>query len=154
MSDFTEQSRIPSAKVNVLKLATSAQLPQYEHADDSGLDLFAIEEKEILPGTAALIRTGIAIELPQGTEAQIRPRSGLALKHGVTVLNTPGTVDAGYRGEVGVILINHGKEPFQVLPEMKIAQMVIAPVIHAQVVEVSSLSESVRGEGGYGSTGV
>ena len=127
---------------------------KYEHEDDSGLDLFAVEEQEILSGEANLIRTGISIELPQGTEAQVRPRSGLALKHSITVLNTPGTIDAGYRGEVGVILINHGKQPFKVLKGMKIAQMVIAPVIRAEIEEFDSLSETRRGEGGFGSTGV
>jgi len=129
-------------------------LPKYEHSDDSGLDLFAVEAQAIAPGESQLVKTGIAIELPLGTEAQIRPRSGLALRHAITVLNTPGTVDAGYRGEIGVILINHGKQMFQVLPGMKIAQMVIAPVLRAELEEVKSLSETVRGEGGFGSTGV
>ena len=140
-------------KVKVLRLVDSAKLPRYEHEDDSGLDIFAVEEQEISSGKAVLIRTGISIELPLGTEAQIRPRSGLALKHSITVLNTPGTVDAGYRGEIGVILINHGQQPFKVLKGMKIAQMVIAPVFRAELEEVNSLSETVRGEGGFGSTG-
>ena len=118
------------------------------------MDLFAVEEQKILSGEANLIRTGISIELPQGTEAQVRPRSSLAFKHSITVLNTPGTIDAGYRGEVGVILINHGKQPFKVLKGMKIAQMVIAPVIRAEIEEVDSLAETRRGEGGFGSTGV
>lgn len=141
-------------QIKVLRLVDSAKLPKYEHDDDSGLDLFAVEEREISSGEAALIKTGISVELPQGTEAQIRPRSGLALKHSITVLNTPGTIDAGYRGEVGVILINHGKQSFKVLEGMKIAQMVIAPVIRAEIEEVNSLSETRRGEGGFGSTGV
>ncbi|MBD2124495.1 dUTP diphosphatase [Trichocoleus sp. FACHB-262] len=141
-------------KVKVLRLVDSAKLPKYEHNDDSGLDLFAIEEREISSGETVLIRTGISIELPQGTEAQIRPRSGFALKHSITVLNTPGTIDAGYRGEIGVILINHSKLPFKVLEGMKIAQMVIAPVIRAEIEEVKNLSETRRGEGGFGSTGV
>jgi dUTP pyrophosphatase len=141
-------------KIKILRLVDSASLPKYEHEDDSGLDLFAIEEREIPPGEAMLIGTGISVELPQGTEAQIRPRSGLALKHSITVLNTPGTVDAGYRGEIGVILINHSKHSFKVLKGMKIAQMVIAPVIRAEIEEVDSLSETLRGEGGFGSTGV
>lgn len=143
-----------NTKIKVLRLVGSAKLPKYEHDNDSGLDLFAIEEQEIPSGEAILIRTGISVELPQGTEAQVRPRSGLALKHSITVLNTPGTIDAGYRGEVGVILINHGKQPFKVLKGMKIAQMVIAPVIRAEIEEVDSLSETRRGEGGFGSTGV
>ncbi|MDJ0694305.1 dUTP diphosphatase [Mastigocoleus sp. MO_188.B34] len=143
-----------TVKIKVLKLVESAKLPRYEHEDDSGLDLFALEEQEVLSGEAKLIKTGISIELPEGTEAQIRPRSGLALKHSITVLNTPGTVDAGYRGEIKVILINHGKQPFKVLKSMKIAQMVIAPVISAEIEEVNSLSKTIRGEGGFGSTGL
>lgn len=141
-------------KIKILKLVDFAQLPRYEHDNDSGLDLFAIEEREIPSGETTLIRTGISIELPQGTEAQIRPRSGLALKHSITVLNTPGTIDAGYRGEVGVILINHSKQTFKVLKGMKIAQMVIAPVIHSEIEEVNDLSETRRGKDGFGSTGV
>ena len=141
-------------KIRILRLVDSATLPKYEHEDDSGLDLFSIEEQEILPGEAILIRTGISVELPQGTEAQIRPRSGLAHKHSITVLNTPGTIDAGYRGEIGVILVNHGNDPFKVLKNMKIAQMVIEPVLRAEIEDVDSLSETLRGEGGFGSTGV
>jgi dUTP pyrophosphatase len=144
---------VQKVKVKILRLVDSAKLPKYAHEDDSGLDLFALEEQEILSGQSLLISTGISIELPPGTEAQIRPRSGLALKHAVTVLNTPGTVDAGYRGEIGVILINHGQQSFKVFKHMKIAQMVIAPVIRAELEEVNSLSETVRGEGGFGSTG-
>ncbi|MEL6259633.1 MAG: dUTP diphosphatase [Cyanobacteria bacterium J06626_6] len=143
-----------TAKVKIVRLAESARLPRYEHEDDSGLDLFAIAAHTILPGHTALVGTGIAIELPLGTEAQIRPRSGLALNHAITLLNTPGTIDAGYRGEIGVIVINHGKQPFEVTPGMKIAQMVIAPIIRAELAEVSSLSDSLRGEGGFGSTGL
>lgn len=141
-------------RIKVLRLVDSARLPKYEHDDDSGLDLFSVEEQEISSGETVLIKTGISVELPQRTEAQIRPRSGLALKHSITVLNTPGTIDAGYRGEIGVILINHGKQPFKVLEGMKIAQMVIVPVIRAEIEEVDSLSETLRGEGGFGSTGV
>lgn len=140
--------------IKIVRLSPEAQLPRYEHADDSGLDLFAIAPHTILPGDTALVPTGIAIELPLGTEAQIRPRSGLALKHAITLINTPGTIDAGYRGEIGVIVINHGKQPFEVLKGMKIAQMVIAPVIRAELEEVEQLSESVRGGGGFGSTGL
>lgn len=140
-------------KIKILKLHEAAQVPFYSHADDAGLDLFAIEAQQILPGASALIPTGIAIELPQGTEAQVRPRSGLALKHSITVLNSPGTIDAGYRGEIGVILINHGQEAFQVVEGMKIAQMVIAPIMRAEIEEVSELSTTQRGEGGFGSTG-
>ena len=108
---------------------------------------------KILPGSHALIPTGIAIALPSGYEAQVRPRSGLALKHGITVLNAPGTIDADYRGEIGVILINHGKQPFAIERAMRIAQMVIAPVVTAQWQEQTQLSETVRASGGFGSTG-
>ena len=100
-----------------------------------------------------MIKTGIKIELPPQTEAQVRPRSGLALKHGITVLNTPGTIDEGYRGEVGVVLINHGRETFIVEKGMKIAQMVVKPVWYVEVNEVEELSETERAEGGFGSTG-
>ena len=141
-------------QLKIKKLSPTAQLPSYAHPGDAGLDLFALEAQAIAPGEAQLIRTGIALELPPGMEAQVRPRSGLALQHSITVLNSPGTVDAGYRGEVGVVLINHGHETFQVTTGMKIAQMVINAVIQAQVVEVESLSDSARGAGGYGSTGL
>jgi dUTP pyrophosphatase len=140
--------------LKILKLDKSAIIPKYEHPNDAGLDLFSIEEVEIPAGESRLIHTGISIELPEGTEAQIRPKSGLALKHQITVLNTPGTVDAGYRGEVGVILINHGKSPFKVEIGMKVAQMVITPVIQVEVEEVDSLSSTSRGTGGFGSTGI
>jgi dUTP pyrophosphatase len=141
-------------KVKILKLHDLAVVPEYKHDGDSGLDLYSIEEQILQPGDVKLIQTGIAIELPEGTEAQIRPRSGLALKHSVTVLNTPGTVDASYRGEIGVILINHGKNPFHVQQGMRIAQMVITPVIKAEIEQVNSLDETTRGSGGFGSTGV
>lgn len=141
-------------RIQILKLDKSAIIPQYSHPGDAGMDLFSIEEKVIGSGETKLITTGIAIELPQGTEAQIRPRSGLAVKHSITVLNTPGTIDAGYRGEIGVILINHGKESFRVFKGMKIAQMVISSFIHAEIETVEQLSISSRGSDGFGSTGV
>ncbi len=140
--------------LKVLKLADLAIIPKYEHPNDAGLDLISIDELELPAGESKLIHTGISIELPPGTEAQIRPRSGLALKHQITVLNTPGTIDEGYRGEIGVILINHGKEPFKISKGMKIAQMVIAPVIRVEIEEVDSLSDTSRGIGGFGSTGI
>lgn len=140
--------------VKAMTLHEAAVLPAYEHEEDAGMDLRAIAAHTIPPGESALIPTGIAIELPPGTEAQVRPRSGLALRHSVTVLNTPGTVDAGYRGEISVILINHGKAAFEVRPGMRIAQMVIAPVLRAHLNVVSRLSDSVRGKGGFGSTGL
>lgn len=117
------------------------------------MDLCSVDSVKIAPSETQLIHTGISIELPPATEAQIRPRSGLALKHSITVLNTPGTIDEGYRGEIGVILINHGKTYFQVEKGMKIAQMVIKPVLQVEVEEVNSLSQTSRNMGGFGSTG-
>lgn len=141
-------------KLNVKLVNDKAILPCYAHPGDAGLDLFSVENKEIPPGESALISTGIVIELPENTEAQIRPRSGLALNHQVTLLNTPGTIDFGYRGEIKVIMINHGKKAFMVEEGMKIAQMVIKPVLTVDVVRVEELSETPRGEGGFGSTGL
>ena len=141
-------------KLNVKIVNTKAILPCYAHPGDAGLDLFSVENRQILPGESALICTGIVIELPENTEAQIRPRSGLALNHQVTLLNTPGTIDRGYRGEIRVIMINHGKKAFMVVEGMKIAQMVIKPVLTVEVVRVDELSETPRGEGGFGSTGL
>lgn len=140
-------------KLQVKRLDPSAILPQYAHEDDAALDLFSIENYEIKPGESRLIRTGIAIALPANTEAQVRPRSGLALKHQITVLNTPGTIDAGYRGEIGVILINHGKTSFNVTSGMKIAQLAIAPILRVEVEAVEQLSLTIRGDNGFGSTG-
>lgn len=140
--------------LKVKRLSQAARLPEYAHAGDAGLDLYSTIETVIQPGDSTLVATGISIQLPPYTEAQIRPRSGLALKHQVTVLNTPGTIDEGYRGEIGVILINHGKQSFQVTPGMKIAQMVIKPVLQVRVDEVQDLDLSTRGEKGFGSTGV
>src|SRR5262245_41604470 len=140
-------------QLRVKKLDPAAVLPSYARAGDAGLDLFAVNALTIAPGAAALVPTGIAIELPAGTEGQVRPRSGLALKHSITVLNTPGTVDEGYRGEVGVILINHGQTAFAVERGMKIAQMVVSPRVQVSVVEVLELSDTHRGAGGFGSTG-
>jgi dUTP pyrophosphatase len=141
-------------KLKVKKIHFDAKTPEYAHPGDAGLDLFSIEEAKLLPGSSRLIRTGIIIELPDGMEAQIRPRSGLALKHQVTVLNAPGTIDAGYRGEVGVIIINHGKEAFHIHKGMKIAQMIIQRVLRVEVEVVDELSDSQRGADGFGSSGV
>ncbi len=140
--------------LKVQKLCKDAILPCYAHEGDAGLDLYSITDIVIAPNNIGLIKTGIIIELPKGTEAQIRPRSGLALKHGITVLNTPGTIDEGYRGEIGVILINLGKEDFNVTKGMKIAQMVIKPIIKVRVIEAEDLSETSRNKGGFGSTGL
>ncbi len=141
-------------KVKINRLNPQAKMPHYAHPEDAGLDLYSVEAQEIPPGEARLIKTGISIELPSGTEAQVRPRSGLALKHSITVLNTPGTIDAGYRGEIGVLLINHGRHLFQITVGMKIAQMIIAPLIQAELEEVTELTDSARGAGGFGSTGL
>jgi dUTP pyrophosphatase len=141
-------------KIKLLKLSDRAILPSYAHTDDAGLDLFSIEDQMLLPGETKLIHTGIAIALPPQTEAQIRPRSGLALKHSITVLNTPGTIDAGYRGEIGVILINHGQTPFQIKQGMKIAQMVVMPIVRVEIEAVDRLEDTLRGSSGFGSTGL
>lgn len=139
--------------VEVKKLVEDAKLPEYAHEGDAGADIFSIAEYTVAPGDRVLVKTGIAIALPSFTEAQIRPRSGLALKNGITVLNAPGTVDAGYRGEVGVIIINHGTETFKIEKGMKIAQMVIKPTYSVNFTEVSELPNSERDEKGFGSSG-
>jgi dUTP pyrophosphatase len=152
-------SREQSIELRVLRLphAAGLPLPQYQSADAAGLDLLAAVPADapvdIAPGQRAMIPTGIAIALPHGNEAQIRPRSGLAIRHGITVLNSPGTIDADYRGEVQVILINHGAEPFVVSRGMRIAQLVVARVQHANLIEVTSLDVTDRAAGGMGSTG-
>ena len=141
-------------KLLVEKTNDKAIIPFQAHEGDAGMDLFSLEEITIKPMERKLIHTGIKIQLPKNTEAQIRPRSGLALKHGITVLNTPGTIDEGYRGEIGIILINLGSEEFKVEEGMKIAQMVIKPTLTLKVEEVVELTETTRGENGFGSTGV
>ena len=143
-----------SMTVKVLRTDPAAQLPAYAHPGDAGMDVRSVENVTLAPGARALVRTGLVLMLPPDAEAQVRPRSGLALKHGVTVLNTPGTIDAGYRGEVGVILVNLGTEPFTVEKGMKIAQIVVSPVAQAEIVEVASVDETDRGAGGFGSTGI
>lgn len=132
-----------------------AQLPQYSSEEAAGLDLYSIDTATLRPGARRLFKTGVKVALSPGTEAQIRPRSGLALKHGVTVLNAPGTVDADYRGEIGVLLVNHGTQPYQVTEGDRIAQLVVADVLRVEILEVvSELEETARGDGGFGSTGV
>jgi len=140
-------------KLLVKRLTPSATLPAYAHPGDAGLDLYAAVAASLEPGESTLVGTGISIELPTNTEAQVRPRSGLAVKNGITVLNAPGTIDHGYRGEVGVILINHGRARFDVQPGMKIAQMVIARHEQVEFQEVERLDETKRAAGGFGSTG-
>lgn len=121
----------------------------------AGMDLYADIGEDIVlePGSRALVGTGIAIALPDGYEAQVRPRSGLALKHGITMLNTPGTIDADYRGEIGVIVVNHGSDPFVIKSGERVAQLVVAPVARAECIEVDELDETQRGSGGFGHTG-
>ncbi len=143
-------------KVKIARINSNAILPRYATAHAAGMDLAACLDApvEIEPFTTALVPTGLAIELPQGFEAQLRPRSGLALKHLISLPNTPATIDADYRGEVKVILVNYGKKPFLVRHGDRIAQMVVARYEHVQLEEVSALTETDRGEGGFGHTGI
>jgi dUTP pyrophosphatase len=140
-------------QLKVKKVSAAAVLPAYARPGDAGLDLCAAIDMVIEPGEVKVVPTGLVIELPAETEAQVRPRSGLALKHAVTVINTPGTIDEGYRGEVGVILINHGRQPFSITTGMRVAQLVVQRRHAIEVVEVDTVSETERGAGGYGSTG-
>ena len=143
--------------VRLLPHGQGLPLPSYQSAHAAGLDLLAAVAEDspmiLAPGERALVPTGISVALPAGYEAQVRPRSGLASKHGVTVLNAPGTVDADYRGEIGVLLINHGDAPFAIRRGERIAQMVIASVLRAELVAITALSSTERGSGGFGSTG-
>ena len=143
-----------SVPLQVLESGRGLPMPAYATAESAGLDLMAAESVTLAPLARALVPTGFAIALPAGFEAQIRPRSGLALRQGLTVLNAPGTIDADYRGEVGVILINLGAEPVRIERGDRIAQMVIAAVSHVVWRETASLDATARGEGGFGSTGV
>jgi len=153
---MTEEEIDIKVAVKPLEHAVGLKLPSYATSQSAGMDLTAAleEDLELGPGDRALIPTGLSIALPKGFEAQVRPRSGLAVKYGVTVLNTPGTIDADYRGEIKVILINHGKEPFTIKRGMRIAQMVVERFSHVnwEVVEELEKNEE-RGEGGFGSTG-
>ncbi|GAC1041383.1 dUTP diphosphatase [Rhizobium sp. No.120] len=149
-----------SPTLNLIRLphGEGLELPAYETKGAAGMDLRAAVEEgvtlTIAPGKRALVPTGFIFEVPDGFEAQIRPRSGLAFKNGITCLNSPGTVDSDYRGEVKVILANLGDEPFEITRGMRIAQMVIAPVTQVRVAEISAIGETARGAGGFGSTGV
>ncbi len=142
-------------RIKRLDHARDLPLPRYETAGAAGLDLLAAVTGDLVlaPGARAIVPSGIAVAVPPGHEGQVRPRSGLAAKFGVTLLNAPGTIDADYRGEIGVILINHGQEPFTVARGMRIAQLLIAPVAQAELVEVETLDDTTRGAGGFGSTG-
>ncbi len=141
-------------EIAVQKLHADVKMPAYAHEGDAGLDLYSTINHTLQPGERVLIPTGLKMAIPHGYEGQVRPKSGLALKHGLTVLNTPGTVDAPYRGEVGVILINlDPKTPYEIKKGEKVAQMVFAKVKHAEFLETAGLTATTRGEGGYGSTG-
>lgn len=142
-----------SGQIKFTKLHPDAKPPMYQTDQSVGADLTSIENVNIEPGQFRLVKTGIAVELPRGTEMQIRPRSGLAFKHGVTVLNAPGTIDSDYRGEVGVLLINHGTTTFKVCKGDRIAQAILAKAILANYRFVKELSSTNRGAGGFGSTG-
>lgn len=147
----------PRIEIKRLDHAKGLALPAYETDEAAGMDLRAAlaEGKTMVlqPGQQAMVPTGLSMAMPKGFEAQVRPRSGLAAKHGLTVLNTPGTIDSDYRGEVKIILINLGQEDFTVERNMRIAQMIIAPVVQASLIEVETLDETARGLGGFGSTG-
>ncbi len=147
------QHATESMELRVKRLDPNSVIPHYAHRGDAGLDLFSSEDIAIEPRTAGLVRTGIAVELPAGTEGQVRPLSGLALECSLTVLNSPGTIDEGYRGEICVVLINHGSKSFLVKRGTRIAQLVIQRRLEVEVIEVAALGDTSRGDGGFGSTG-
>jgi len=140
--------------VKRLSNADGLPLPSYETSGSAGMDVRASEAATIAPGKRALVGTGFAFAIPEGFEIQVRPRSGLALKKGISVLNTPGTIDSDYRGEIKVILANHGDEDFEITRGDRIAQIIVAPVQRGYLIEVADLDETARGSGGFGSTGV
>ena len=142
-------------KVLIKKLNPSVQLPSYKTSGASGVDLMAFIEKpiELKPGKSCLVPTGLSVAFSKEYEIQIRPRSGLAAKNNITVLNTPGTIDSDYRGEIKIILFNHGKENFIINNNDRIAQMVLTPIVKMEIEEINELPETIRGEGGFGSTG-
>lgn len=142
-----------TVEIKFQKLHPDAQVPSYAHTGDAGADVYSVAEVTLQQGDRAAIPTGLAVDIPLGYEIQVRPKSGLALKHGIAVLNSPGTVDAGYRGEIQIIVINLGKEAYTFAKGQKIAQLVLKPVIQAQYVE-GELGTSDRGVGGFGSTGL
>ncbi|MEO8707371.1 MAG: dUTP diphosphatase [Kofleriaceae bacterium] len=144
-----------SPRVLFKKLRPDAVIPRYMTANAAGLDLCAAidEPIQLEPRARTLVPTGLAVEIPPGFEGSVRPRSGLALNHGISLVNAPGTIDADYRGPVGVIVINHGSAVFTIKPGERIAQLVIVPVAHAEVIEVDELTDTARGAGGFGSTG-
>ena len=143
-------------KLQIKKLSPRVQLPKYETSGSSGLDLCAFLDQEVViePNDKSLIPTGLSVEIPDGYEVQIRPRSGLAAKNYISVLNSPGTIDADYRGEIKILLFNHGKEKFKVTDGLRVAQMVLCPVEKAEIIETKSLNKTSRDKGGFGSTGL
>lgn len=143
-----------TVQVHVKRLTPDAKIPKAAKAGDVAFDLYSVIDHEIKQGERYAVPTGIAVEIPPGYEGQVRPRSGLALKEGITVLNTPGTIDSGYRGEVKTIMINHSDASFQITKGMRISQLAIRPVPDVEFIEVDELSDTDRGEGGFGSTGV
>lgn len=140
--------------VKIKKIKENAIVPSYVHDGDSGVDLFSTEDYELMPGERVLVSTGLKMSIPIGYEAQIRPKSGLALNHGISIVNTPGTIDSSYRGEIGIIVINLGKTNYKIEEGKKIAQMVINKVENAKFVVVDELENTHRGDGGFGSTGL
>ncbi|MGQ9537049.1 MAG: dUTP diphosphatase [Actinomycetota bacterium] len=145
---------LSAVRLRIKRLRPEVELPSYAHPGDAGLDIRSAEEVILQPGERALLGTGFAMALPEGYAAFVQPRSGLAAKHGISIVNTPGLIDCHYRGEVKVILVNLGREPFQVNKGDRIAQMVIQRVERAEVLEVEELEDTARGEGGFGSTGM
>ncbi len=141
-------------QVNVNKVRPHARIPDYAHPGDAGVDLYAASSHTLKPGERALVPTGVALAIPDGYEGQVRPKSGLAVKQGLTILNTPGTIDSGYRGEIGVILVNLGQETVAIQQGQKIAQMVFSRVETARLEVVERLEETSRASGGFGSSGV
>jgi len=146
---------VTAPRVQIRRLRPDAIVPRYQTPDAAGMDLHAALDQpmHVAPGAVVAVPTGLAMEIPRGFEGQVRPRSGLALKHGITVVNAPGTIDSDFRGSVMVLLINHGREPFTINAGDRVAQLVIAPVSQADVLEVEELSSTERGSGGFGSTG-
>ena len=140
-------------KVKITKIKDNAVIPKYAKPGDAGVDLGGRRVIKKKPGERTLVSTGIKIAVPEGYEAQIRPRSGLAIKHGISICNTPGTIDSGYRGEIGIIMINLGQENFEITKSMRICQMIINKVEHAEFEEVDELDQTERGDGGFGHTG-
>ena len=141
-------------RLNIKKLSDEAIIPKYATKGDAGMDLFSMSEHVLKTGERCLVSTGLSFEIPEGYEVQVRPRRGLALKKGISLVNSPGTVDSGYRGEIGIIVINHGEEDFEIKKGDKIAQAVINKFEIGEIEEVNDLSGSERGEGGFGSTGL